>query len=407
MRVAMFHPAFEAVGGAEILAATQACFYRDEGLRPDMVTLGYDPARWADRLKNIPVRVIEKRHWSDLILGWGRMGKLRRRGMRAAKILADYDLILAHNYPASALMGAAEVKGRKIWQCNEPPRGIHLRAANPVLTARVEATGGKGPEESSRHFFKRLQDHDRALQRSSSARTRQAFDLESVRNIDQIYAISEFSRDNARRIYGRCDEEVIYPIVRFPEGGFARQGLDRTTRRVLVHSRLEVFKNIDTIIRGFSRFAKASPVPCELHVVGEGPSRPVFEALAGEICPAGSVHFHGYLSDAELRRVYEICDVFALLTLDEPFGMVYPEAAAKGLLLVGPDHGGPFEILDGGRLGWCIDPFSPEALSASLEAVWSLSDEEVDRRRQAADASCRSRFSMETVGKQLLALVKG
>jgi len=407
MRVAMFHPAFEAVGGAEILAATQACFYRDQGVRPDMITLGYDPKRWADRLRDIPVRVIEKRHWSDLLLGWGRMGKLRRRGQRAEKILADYDLVLAHNYPASALLGAAQIKGRKIWQCNEPPRGIHLREANPVLTARVEATGGKGPEESSRHFFKRLQDHDQALQRSSSARTRQAFDLESVRNIDQIYAISEFSRDNARRIYGRCDEEVIYPIVRFPEGGFARQGLDRSTRRVLVHSRLEVFKNIDTIIRGFSHFAKASPVPCELHVVGEGPSRPLFEVLAVEICPPGSVHFHGYLPDAELRRVYEICDVFALLTLDEPFGMVYPEAAAKGLLLVGPDHGGPFEILDGGRLGWCIEPFSPEALCASLEEVWSLSDEEVDRRRQAADSGCRSRFSMDTVGKQLLALVKG
>jgi glycosyltransferase involved in cell wall biosynthesis len=199
---------------------------------------------------------------------------------------------------------------------------------------------------------------------------------------------------------------VIYPIVRFPEGGFSRQGLNRTVRRILVHSRLEVLKNIDTVIRGFSEFTKKSPVPCELHVVGEGPSKQLLASLAQETCPENSVFFHGYLSDEDLRRVYEACDVFALLTLDEPFGMVYPEAAAKGLLLVGPDHGGPLEILDGGRLGWSINAFAPEALCEALEQIWSLEDAEVDRRREAADQACRSRFSLAAVGPQLMELIR-
>jgi glycogen(starch) synthase len=175
---------------------------------------------------------------------------------------------------------------------------------------------------------------------------------------------------------------------------------------VLVHSRLEVLKNIDTVLRGFSLFQRASPVPCELHVVGEGPSRESLEALVRETCVPGSVRFHGYLPDEELRAVYEICDVFALLSIDEPFGMVYPEAAAKGLLLVGPDHGGPLEILDGGTLGWTIDAFSPEALCEALGRVWSLDDAEVDRRRVAADRACRSRYSLEAVGPQLVGLVR-
>ena len=406
MRLAVFHPAFESVGGAEILAATQAGYYRDRGAAPDLVTLGYDPARWAERLKGIPVRVVEKRHWTDLFLGWGRMAKLRARGHRATEVLRDYDLVVAHNFPASALLGAAEIQGRKVWQCNEPPRGIHMREANPILTARLQSTQGRGLEDATRQFQKSLAKHDHSLGRSSSARARKDFDLESVRGIDQIYAISEFSRDNARRIYGRCEDRVIYPVVRFPEGGFVRSGLERSVRRVLVHSRLEVLKNIDTVIRGFSHFAKHSPVPCELHVVGEGPSRPRLEALAQENCPEGSVQFHGYLSDQDLRRVYEMCDVFALLTLDEPFGMVYPEAAAKGLLLVGPDHGGPLEILDGGRLGWTLDAFSPEALCDALEQVWSLEDAEVDHRRAEADRACRTRFSLEAVGPLLMDLLK-
>ncbi len=406
MRMAVFHPAFESVGGAEILATTQACFYRDQGMAPDLVTLGYDPERWASKLTGIPVRVVPKRHWTDLFFGLGRMAKLHRRGNRASGVLRDYDLVVAHNFPASALLGAASIKGHKVWQCNEPPRGIHMREANPALTARIQSTEGRCAEEATRQFQKNLAVHDQSMGRSSTARARKEFDLESIQDIDQIYAISEFSRDNARRIYGRCEDRVIYPIVRFPKGGFTRHGLERTVRRILIHSRLEVLKNIDTVIRGFSEFAKKSPVPCELHVVGEGPSKKPLGSLAQEICPGNSVFFHGYLPDQDLRRVYEACDVFALLTLDEPFGMVYPEAAAKGLLLVGPDHGGPSEILDGGRLGWAIDAFSPDALCEAFEQVWSLDDAEVDRRRETADRACRSRFSVTAIGPQLMELVR-
>ncbi|HEY3269630.1 MAG TPA: glycosyltransferase family 4 protein [Geothrix sp.] len=405
MRLGVFHPAFETVGGAELLVAAQAQFFRAQGAAPEIVTMGFDEARWGSRLAGIPVHTVQKRHWSDVLYGWSRLAKLRRRGMRAAKALKGYDLVIAHNFPASAMLGAAPIHARKVWQCNEPPRGIHRRDANPVLTARVLATGGRGPEEATLAFARSLELHELGLARDTSVRARHIYDLEVTRGLDVIYAISEFSRDNARRIYGRCRDEVIYPIVRFPESGRNRTGLERSVRRILVHSRLEVLKNIDTVIRGFSSFQAASPVPCELHVVGEGPFRTRLEALAGEICPPGSIRFHGYLSDEELRQVSEACDVLALLTLDEPFGMVYPEAAAKGLLLVGPDHGGPLEILDGGRFGWAVDAFSPEALAGALEQIWSLDDAEVDRRRAAADLACRARYGIEAVGPQLMALL--
>ncbi|WP_243321744.1 glycosyltransferase family 4 protein [Geothrix sp. SG200] len=405
MRLGVFHPAFETVGGAELLVAAQAQHFRSQGAAPEIVTLGFDADRWGERLAGIPVRTVEKRHWTDALYGWSRMAKLRRRGLRAAAALKPYDLVIAHNFPSSAMLGAAPIRARKIWQCNEPPRGIHRREANPALVARVLASGGQGPEEATIVFAKDLEAHDRAMAGKTDLRARHDYDLEVVKGLDLIYAISEFSRDNARRIYGRCREEVIYPIVRFPEGGRNRAGLERSVRRVLVHSRLEVLKNIDTVIRGFALFQAASPVPCELHVVGTGPLKERLEQLAAASCRAGSVRFHGYLPDEDLRRVYEACDVLALLTLDEPFGMVYPEAAAKGLLMVGPDHGGPLEILDGGRLGWVVDAFSPEALAEALAQVWRLDDAEADRRREAADQACRARYGIEAVGPQLMALL--
>jgi phosphatidylinositol alpha 1,6-mannosyltransferase len=113
------------------------------------------------------------------------------------------------------------------------------------------------------------------------------------------------------------------------------------------------------------------------------------------------VRFHGFVSQSELSRIYEACEVFTLLPIDEPFGMVFPEAAARGLLMVGPDHGGPWEILDEGKLGFVADPFSAESLSEIYRRIASMSDHEVDRKREAADASCRARFSESTIMSQM------
>lgn len=253
---------------------------------------------------------------------------------------------------------------------------------------------------ATRKWVEDLRSHEVEVKRGGGKWNRIQFEIEQTRYLDHIFAISEFSRDNARRIYGRCGEEVVYPIVRFPEGGHARAGLDRGGLKVLVHSRLEILKNIDTVIRGFSQFQRSHPGSF-LHVVGEGSAAGSLKDLAAELLPDEAFSFHGYLPTGELKAVYEQCDVFALLTLDEPFGMVYPEAAAKGLLLIGPDHGGPFEILEGGRIGWCVDAFSPEGLCQALEEVWALPDAEVQKRRIEADRVCRARFSEETIAPLL------
>lgn len=396
MRIGIFHPALGKPGGAELLCVAQAQYLRKAGDAVCLVTFVYDAAQWADRMHGLEVRVAQQKRWTDG-LGWSpRLTKMGRRGARAVRLLGGVDTVLALNFPCSAMLGAAALPVRKVWQCNEPPRGLHLRLANPVLSARADAPHVRADDASTSHWRTQLARADR---RGRLAALR-AFDIEQVGRLDHVYAISEFSRDNARRIYGRCAAEVVYPIVRFPEGGRSRAGLNRQHLGVLVHSRLELVKNIDTVIRGFAQF-QTTHAGAHLHLVGDGPAREPLQALAAQRLPATAFTFHGYLPDVELRRVYDACDVFALLPLDEPFGMVFPEAAAKGLLLIGPDHGGPLEILDGGRLGWCVDAFAPQALAQALSQAASLSDAEADRRRAETDRACRARFDEAVVGPLL------
>jgi len=399
MRLGIFQPSFVTVGGAELLAATQIAYFQAHAVEVKLVTFAFDAARWQDLLNGLPVTTVRKRHWTDLLGAWTRIAKLKRRARRAAHGFTGCDVVLAYNYPCSTMLGVANVAARTVWQCNEPPRTLHLREANPVMTARAEATGGTGIEDLCAPFAQRLQQGD-------PSPARRALDLRSIARLDEVYAISAFSRDNARRIYGRCREEVIPPIVRFPTAVAHRSGLDRSSLRILVHSRLERPKNIDTVLRGFAQFRQRTCVTAQLHIVGDGVYRTRLEGLARELCPADAIHFHGYLTDEQVRAVYAACDAFALLPVDEPFGMVFPEAAAHGLLLVGPDHGGPLEILDGGRLGWVCNAFSPEGLAEAFAKIWALDDATVDRRRDETDRACRARYAVDVVGPQLLRLLR-
>lgn len=406
MRVGIFHPSFVAIGGAELQAAMHAALFRRHGIDTVLTTFAFDPVRWQSYFADVPVRCVTYKHWSDVTVAWSRIRKLQRRGRRASHSLHDCDVVVAHNHPCSAILGGSGARARKIWYCEEPPRALQMRGANPRLLARVETSAGPDGPEACVTFAKRLRDHDHRVARQRSLYARQLYDVAGVAKLDAICANSEFTRDNVQRIYGRR-AAVVPCMVRFPQRVSHRPGLDRTGLKILVLSRLQGEKNVDTVLRGFGRFRNTVCPSAQLHVVGDGPHRPRLQALAQEVCPEAAIRFHGYLPDAELRLLYDACDVFALLPIDEPFGMVFPEAAAHGLLLIGPDHGGPLEILEGGRLGGICDPFSPEALAERLAEIWSLDDATVNRKRAETDRACRARYAPEVVGPRLLQLVTG
>lgn len=402
MRIGFFIPGLTTVGGAEVLCASQARWLREAGDDVCIVTFAYDPDRYGARLQGVAVREVPKYAWHDAFKWPGKFARVKRRGARAVAQFAGLDAVVAHNFPCSAALGAARLDVRKIWYCNEPPRDLHPRLTNPTQSRRIETAPAQAAGAHSELWRRELA----RMQSSRATGAGARYDLEHVPALDLVIANSRFTAHNVQAIYGRPASEVIYPMIRFPEGVRSRSGLDRRGFGVLVHSRLELVKNIDTVVRGFGRF-HAAHRDAHLHVVGEGSARGTLETLAAQSLPAGAFTFHGYLPDPDLRRVYEACDVFALLPLDEPFGMVFPEAAARGLLLIGPDHGGPREILDDGRLGWCVDAFSPDALAQALAQAVSLSDGEADRRRALADQACRERFTAAVIGPQLRRAIAG
>lgn len=402
MLIGMAHPAFTTPGGAEILAARHAQYLHRSGHSIRLVTTAFDPTLWADLEAIADVRVAGKR-WFDHIGMPGTYPKVRRRTARQGATLRGATLVLAENFPANIV--AADVPGaqRTVWYCNEPSRRLYPRDTNPNIATRVAAADGHSEIRllaTAREQFRR---HDAALARPGLLRVERALDAASTTRITRIIGNSCYVAGIIQRVYGRRADAVIYPTVPTVNDPPRRSGrLDPAGLRVLVHSRLEPMKNIDTVLRAFHDFSTTLAGAHELHVVGDGQERESLRWLAVSLGIGPSVHFHGYLQQADLEAVYARCEVMALLPADEPFGMVFPEAAQRGLLLMGPDHGGPLEILEGGALGWSLDIFSPAPLAEAFAEAWRLPAAEVDRRRERTATACRTRYSPEATLPSLL-----
>lgn len=394
LKVALFHPKFAAVGGAELLLLKQARLLRDAGHRVEFLTFEVTGSTWASRLEGWPVEVIPKRSGWDFLTAFSRSSKLRTRGRRAEPLLQDFDRILATNHPCSTMLGLMAVPGRRLWYCNEPYRRIFPRESGPRATAALAALGPVNPA---------LQAMAADLQRAEASRDIRAVRSEALAGlarIDHTLFNSRFTLANAQACNPAQTGEVLHPIIDFRAPATGARRLDRMALKVLVQSRLTPLKNLETLLQGFLLFQAEHPA-AELNLVGSGPSEPGLRKLASQ-APAGAIRFHGFLDAAGLKELRARCDVFALLPLDEPFGMVFPEAAAEGLLLVGPDHGGPLEILEDGRLGWLCDPFSPASFKEALVAVCDTDDGDLDQRRRESDLSCRARFGVEALGPRLV-----
>lgn len=391
MKLAIFHPSFGTVGGAEILAAAEARALRANGVDARIVTASVNESRWSDTLQNIPVSQFERPSVARK-LAWTVGARLRATARQAQPFLQDADAVIAHNYPCNVLLGSMQLNAVRLWQVNEPARPLYLPESSPVMTARAERLGSDAPDFLTRQFAERLESWKQRKSRGGRLVAKRNYDLASTQSLDGLYAISKYSQGIARQIYGRCSNTIVYPSVALPaQVPVERRGIRRNALNVLVQSRLEAIKNVETVMRGFSSFAEHCQ-SAQMHVVGEGSDKERLQMVATEF-PRANITFHDFLSAESLAALAAACDVFALLPVDEPFGMVFTEAMSRGMLCIGPDHGGPSEILDNGRLGWRVSAFSSEQLAHALHAIVALTDDEANHRRAAAHASVATRFS--------------
>ncbi len=149
----------------------------------------------------------------------------------------------------------------------------------------------------------------------------------------------------------------------------------------------ERYKGMDTLITALPRLLTAWP-ELQLVLVGEGDDRAWLEDLAEQNGVNRHVHFLSGLSHAELAGCYSGCEIFALPSRGEGFGLVYLEAMACGKPVIGGAHGGAPEIIEDGVTGYLVAHGDPIQLATSIEAL--LADP-----AHAKEMGARGRYRVE------------
>ena len=192
-----------------------------------------------------------------------------------------------------------------------------------------------------------------------------------------------------RRLAPGVDVDTFHPGV---DGQAVRERYGLTRRPVIVCvSRLVPRKGQDALIRALPEIRRRVPGAALLLVSG-GPYRKSLERLARGYGVAADVVFTGSVSWAELPAHYAAGNVYAMPCRTraggfdvEGLGIVYLEASATGLPVVGGDSGGaPDAVLDGetgyvvgGRdipaiadriAGLLLDPAKAKAMGAAGRA---------------------------------------
>jgi phosphatidylinositol alpha-1,6-mannosyltransferase len=144
---------------------------------------------------------------------------------------------------------------------------------------------------------------------------------------------------------------------------------------VVCVSRLVARKGQDTLLRAWPAVIEKIP-DAVLLIVGRGPYAKALRQQAEQAGVAGSVVFTGPVPQDELPAHYAAGDVFSMPCrtrrggLDvEGLGIVYLEASATGLPVVGGDSGGAPDAILEGETGYVVGGRDVTALSDRLIAL--------------------------------------
>lgn len=234
-------------------------------------------------------------------------------------------------------------------------------------------------------------------------RTARALAHRSFRRADRILLATDLERG---AVPADCESKVRrLPLVGLDLDAF-RPPTDRTTGPITVvyAGRIVSWKCLHLVIE-----AVAQVPDVHLRIVGATEEEWYAEHCRALIRDRGlmdRVVWRGPVPRETLVEEFGRADLFAMLSLWEPFGMTYVEAMACGTPVIGLATGGVPSIVEDGA-GWLVDLTAPEGIAKELATYLRRLSREPAIIRGAgmrARALAQRRYSWDRALDQLLAI---
>lgn len=200
----------------------------------------------------------------------------------------------------------------------------------------------------------------------------------ALHNADRILSISGYTRDRLLKEQNLDPKKISllpctfdasqFQIAPKPTYLLEQYGLKPEQPIILTVSRLaavERYKGYDKILEALPQIRQAIP---DVHyiIAGKGDDRPRLEQLIAQMGLQDCVTLAGFVPDEQLCDYYNLCDIFAMPSKREGFGIVYLEALACGKPTLGGDRDGAIDALCHGELGALVNPDNEEAIAQTI-----------------------------------------
>jgi phosphatidylinositol alpha-1,6-mannosyltransferase len=231
----------------------------------------------------------------------------------------------------------------------------------------------------------------------------------ALRHADRVVANSEHTRDTLLAMgIDAAHITIIYPGV---DVSVFRPGLDvdglreslgiRSDEKLVFSvGRLSRRKGFDQMIRAVSEL-RTEGIPVRYVIAGIGEDANYLDTLIAEHHVQDIAHRLGAVSETDLPRWLNACDVFAMPNREingdnEGFGMVFIEAAACGKPSLAGVAGGTGSAVLHHQTGLRVDGVSVEAIAAGLRSLLVQPTLAIELGQHALQR-VRSEFSWERV----------
>jgi glycosyltransferase involved in cell wall biosynthesis len=167
----------------------------------------------------------------------------------------------------------------------------------------------------------------------------------------------------------------------------AELGFERGRAVILFAGKLMERKRCGDLIAAHGAMADPKPY---LLIVGDGEQRAALEAQATD----AAVKFVGFKNQSELPRYYDLCDVFVLPSVHEPWGLIVNEVMACARAVIVSDEVGCWpDLVRDGESGFVVPARDVGRLGAALTRV--TSEPGLARRMGEAGARRIAEWSFE------------
>ncbi len=240
--------------------------------------------------------------------------------------------------------------------------------------------------------------------------------LRSLMRADLLLAISEASRRDAiDRLH--LEEDAVVTVSSAVSAAFQpvqippadaedlrkRYGLGE--RFVLYGGGIDPRKNVEGLIEAFSRLPLDLRRDRQLVIVCsvEPHTRIRLLAQGADLgIPPGNLVLTGFVPDADLIAIYNLCELFVFPSLYEGFGLPVLEAMACGAPVIGSNNSSIPEVI--GDPDALFDPSDPDSLALKIAEVLSNPERLQDMARRALRRS--SLFTWDAVADRAVAAIE-